>query len=105
MCVQPALAESMPLAVLEAGAVGVPLAVSDIPGHDELIFLGSTGYRFAPGDPMDCARVMRAALRDAEGSIRMGLTFRERVLMELTWERSVQRYCRKYGLHTEASEQ
>lgn len=84
--VQTSRAEGLPLAVLEAGAVGVPIAATRIPGHEELIFNGETGRLFAPDDPHDCAAVVAAMLDDLDKARSMGIAFRQRVRSELTWD-------------------
>lgn len=99
LCVQPALAESMPLAVLEAGAAGTPLVVSDIPGHDELISDGSTGHRFKVRDASDCARVIETALHNESLTRQMAITFRNHVLANLTWEGCAREYRFLYGIN------
>jgi len=95
--VQASLAESMPLSVLEAGAVGVPVAASDIPGHDELVFEGATGRLFKAGDPVGCAAVMKDMVESADASRAQGLRLQERVRSSLTWEACVRRYMALYA--------
>lgn len=98
LCVQPALAESMPLSVLEAGACGVPVAASDIPGHDELVFEGRTGRLFRVADPRDCARVVSEMLQDPLLSQACADRFKQVINDELTWSNCVARYRRLYGV-------
>jgi glycosyltransferase involved in cell wall biosynthesis len=92
LCVQPSLSESLPLAVIEAGAVGVPVAVSDIPGHDELVREGETGHLFRAKDPTHCAEVMTKILADPVAAHELAMKFRQRVHTTLTWEACVNRY-------------
>jgi L-malate glycosyltransferase len=92
VCVQTSLAESFPLALLEASASGTPIVASDIPGHQELVFNGRTGRMFPLGDPSACAEAIAAVLDDPDGAARMALQQRERVRRELTWVSSMQQY-------------
>lgn len=92
LCVQPSLAESFPLSLLEAGAVGVPIAASAIAGHDELIVEGGTGRLFAPRDPLSCAATIERMLADTSGARAMADRLAERVRTELTWDRCVRQY-------------
>jgi glycosyltransferase involved in cell wall biosynthesis len=92
LCVQTSLAESFPLAVLEAGASGVPIAVSDIPGHQELVTNGRTGSLFPLGDPSACAEAIAAMLDDPNAAGRMATEQKVRVRKELTWVSSMQQY-------------
>jgi glycosyltransferase involved in cell wall biosynthesis len=92
LCVQTSLAESLPLAVLEAGASGIPIAVSNIPGHRELACNGRTGTLFPLGDPSACAGAIAALLDDPNAAARMAAEQRARVRKELTWTSSLQQY-------------
>ncbi len=92
VCAQPSLAESNPLAVLEAGASGTPVAASAIPGHDELIVDGRTGCLFPVGDPAACAEVIVNMIGNPDRTRAMAEAFRSRVRTEFTWERCVSRY-------------
>lgn len=62
--VLPSYSEGLPKVLLEAMASGVPVAVSDIPAHTELIADGETGYLFRAGDPASIARTLLTALGD-----------------------------------------
>ena len=97
LCVQPSLAESLPLSVLEAGAVGVPVAVSNIPGHDELVRDGETGRLFRVNDPMHCAEVMTEMLANSEETHRQASRLQQRVTESLTWEACVANYKALYS--------
>jgi len=92
LCVQASLAESFPLAVLEAGASGIPVAVSDIPGHRELVCGGRTGRLFPLGNPAACADAIAAILDDPEAAGRVAAEQKERIRRELTWTSSMQQY-------------
>jgi glycosyltransferase involved in cell wall biosynthesis len=96
LCVQPALAESMPLSVLEAGAVGVPVAVSNIPGHDELVVDGQTGRLFKVRDPFDCSNVIKEMLGQPELSCQYAERLQFFVQSRLTWEQCVAKYALLY---------
>ena len=98
VCVQPSLAESHPLAVLEAGACGTPVAASAIPGHGELIVDGETGSLFPAGDPAACAEVVLKMIADVDRTRAMAESFRWRVRTVFTWERCVSRYSELLGV-------
>ncbi len=59
--VLPSLSEGQPLAVLEAFADGVPVILSDIPEHAELVGDRIPRLLFDPHDPADIARTIAAA--------------------------------------------
>jgi glycosyltransferase involved in cell wall biosynthesis len=52
----PSRFEGAPLALLEAMAAGLPVVVSDIGAHRDVVADGHTGVTFAPGDPAALAR-------------------------------------------------
>jgi glycosyltransferase involved in cell wall biosynthesis len=84
VCIQTSLAESFPLALLEAAASGTPLVASDIPGHDELIHGNVTGLLFPPGDAAACATAIAAMLDDPGSASAMAAVQRERVRTRFT---------------------
>lgn len=97
-CVQPALAESMPLAVLEAAAAGVPVLATAIPGHIGLVEEGVTGWLFRPADAGDCAAAMSRALSDPTAARDRAARLQAKVASDYTWGRCVDRYHRLFGL-------
>ena len=92
LCVQTSFAESFPLAVLEAGVSGIPIVVSDIPGHQEMVCNDRTGRLFPLGDPSACANAIAAMLDDPDAAARMAAEQKARALKELTWVSSMQQY-------------
>lgn len=69
--VQTSLTESLPLALLEAGASGTPAFVSDTPGHWDLARNYRTGRLFPLGDPSACAAAIAAMLDDPKAAARV----------------------------------
>ena len=94
LCVQAALAESFPLALLEAAAANTPAIVSRIPGHTELVLDGVTGNSFATGDVQGCAAAIDEALSHPERTHAMAATLRSKVVSEFTWEACADAYLR-----------
>lgn len=91
LCVQTSFAESFPLAVLEAGASGIPIVVSDIPGHQEMVCNDRTGSLFPLGEPSACANAIAAMLDNPNAAARMAAEQKARA-MELTWVSRMQQY-------------
>lgn len=81
---QPSATEGMPIALLEAMAYGVPVLVSDIPAHRELIH--ETGTRFPVGDIHALARLMAEACTDPAWYEKHGKANQELVRREYRWE-------------------
>jgi glycosyltransferase involved in cell wall biosynthesis len=48
--VQPSLCEALPMAILEASAVGIPVVASNVGGISECVIHGETGYTIPPRD-------------------------------------------------------
>jgi len=92
VCVQTSLAESFPLAVLEAGASGTPLVVSDIPGHEELVADSTTGLHFPLGDASACATAISTMLDDPRAASKMALAQRQQVKENFTLLSNLQQY-------------
>jgi len=92
LCVQTSLAESFPLAVLEAGASGIPIVVSDILGHQEMVSNDRTGRLFPLGDPTACANAIAAMLDDPDAAARMAAEQKARLRKDRTWVSCVQQY-------------
>lgn len=62
--VLPSLWEGLPYALLEAGAAGLPVVASDIPGNHDLIEHGVTGRLVRPADAPGLAAQITGALSD-----------------------------------------
>ena len=75
--VAPSLSEGMPNAVLEAMAMGLPLVLSDIPGHREAA--DHTAAYFVPGDPIALAQTLTEVLRHPERRAERGRAAQQRV--------------------------
>ncbi len=96
LCVQTALAESFPLAILEAGACGAPIIASRISGHDELIFENKTGYLFEVDNAEDCSRVIERALKNIDNTLQMAETLHQDIICNYSWEACVAQYLNTY---------
>jgi glycosyltransferase involved in cell wall biosynthesis len=73
------LVEGMPGVVLEAGARGVPVVVSDVGGVRELVLDGDNGWLVPAGDTVACADAIRSLLDNASLRCRMGESLRSTV--------------------------
>jgi glycosyltransferase involved in cell wall biosynthesis len=76
----PSRKEGLPLAVLEAMALAIPVVASAIPAHRELLGAASPGL--VPGTPEAFAAALRALCVDAEARARLGAENRARARRE-----------------------
>lgn len=81
--------ESFGVAILEAGACGLPVVVSDADGPAEVTVDGVTGFVVPKDDPKAAAERIEQLIQDAVLRQRMGDAGRQHVLDNYTWERSV----------------
>jgi glycosyltransferase involved in cell wall biosynthesis/GT2 family glycosyltransferase len=77
--VLPSRFEGLPLALLEAMAVGRPIVATDVPGTRELVTDGQTGLLVRPDDPDQLANAIRRLLDDPDLARRLGEAGREQV--------------------------
>ena len=75
----PSLVEGMPMALLEAMGTGLPVIVSGIDEHRQLVPSDEYGLVFEPMDYRELASKLAALLSDAEARLRLGARARQRV--------------------------
>lgn len=71
--------EGTAMALLEAGATGIPAVVTDVGGNTEVVLDGKTGLVVPPGDANAMSAAFARLVRDGELRISMGHAARERV--------------------------
>jgi glycosyltransferase involved in cell wall biosynthesis len=69
--VLPSLYEGLPVAAVEAMACGLPVVISDIPPHRELVESGVDGWLFRSGDEKSLAEGIIAALSDRDAGVKV----------------------------------
>ena len=89
MYVQPSLVEACPMAILEAGAIGLPVVASAVGGIPEMVQEGRTGLLVPPQEPKPLAHALTTLLGDSELRAAMGEAGRERVYEFFTRDRMV----------------
>lgn len=72
ICVFPSWQEGLPVALLEAMALGLPVVCSDIRGNNELIEEGQGGYRVKPEDAETFGRSIELLAENRSLRIAMG---------------------------------
>ena len=87
--VLPSLAEGLPLAIIEAFALGRPVVASAVGGVPELIEDGVTGRLVRAGDASALADAIRGVLDDPTAAARLGSAAATRYASSFTAERMV----------------
>jgi glycosyltransferase involved in cell wall biosynthesis len=77
--------EGLPVVLIEALALCVPVVASRVAGIPELVKHGETGLLFTPGDWNDLRSALESLIDNAELRERMALRGRERVLEEFVY--------------------
>lgn len=88
----PSVHEGMPLTLLEAMAVGVPIVGSDVMGINEVIVNGSTGLLFPAGNEEKLAEEIGRVLTDKELSHRLSFAAREFVVRNFSLDDKAEEY-------------
>jgi len=91
-----ARAEALPLNVLEAGFFGLPLIVSDIPPHRELVEDGRSGLVVPVDDPVGFSDAMLELLRNKERRLALGHCARQYVHSSFLIERYIREFSALY---------
>ena len=90
--------EGLPMVLLEAGACGVPVVATDVPGTREVVVDGETGWLAPAGDAQELAKTMMKLMHmppDARHA--MGERARRHVARNFSLEAVLDRWERLYG--------
>lgn len=90
------VAEGIPLTVLEAMAVGLPVAATDVGGVGEVVIDNVTGTLIAPSDPAALATALVRYVRDPGLRLQHGRSGRERVQNQFSLPAMVSAYTALY---------
>ena len=91
--------EGMPNTVLEAMAVGLPLLLSRVAGHEELVEEGRNGFLFDASDERKFLEGMSRLLGDADLWNQMGRAGRAAAVQRHDWARLARAHLEIYRAH------
>jgi len=86
------------VSLMEAMACGLPALVSDIPGNQEWVEPGVSGWWFADGDPKALAEGILRAKRHADSLKAMGMRGREIAETRADWQENFPRLLEAYQI-------
>jgi len=93
----PSYDEGLPMSMLEAMALGLPVVVSEVGSIPEAVSDGEEGLLYVAGDIEALAAHLQRVLDDPDRALAIGRAGRARVQREFSLERSVQRLLQVYG--------
>ena len=94
--VNSSLYEGMSNVVLEAMACGLPVIASKVPGNEELVLDGDTGFLFDLREPAALVSAL-TQLRDAGLRRRMGISARNRAANFCSWSNVARQYAELFS--------
>ncbi len=83
--------EGLPVVLMEAMALGVPVLAPRVAGVPELVEDGQQGLLFTPGNWMELASALERMLRDPDMRLKMGASGRMKITEEFQIDRSATR--------------
>jgi len=90
--VLPSLWEGMPVSVMEAMAMGLPVIGTNVAGTQELVVDGITGYLVPEKDPPMLAQRLRQLIDNPQRRVQMGHTGRQRIEEHFSLTAMIQQY-------------
>ena len=95
--VLPSRAEGLPIAMLEAGAFGVPVVASRVDGIPEVINSEEVGILVECEDDQALEAALRKLLNNDALRVALGQQLQKRVLAEFTWQKAWEKYSALIG--------
>jgi glycosyltransferase involved in cell wall biosynthesis len=100
----PSLWEGLPIALIEAMHLGLPVVASDIPGNDEVVCNGETGFLVPAQDVTSYASRIARILTDDALARAMSHAAVERASVRFSFKEHVRQHIALYHQHSSRSE-
>jgi glycosyltransferase involved in cell wall biosynthesis len=84
--------EGTSMALLEAMAAGVPVAVTDVGGNPEIVLKGSTGWVVPSGSIDELSAAIHEAVENPQKRIEFGINGRRRAAENFSFDGMLQNY-------------
>lgn len=101
MFVLPSFAEGIPVALMEAMAIGIPVIATYVGGVTELVINGETGQVVSPSDPVGFADAIARYVEDANFCTQVSEGAREKVVNEFNIEVQVDKLAELFSAKEE----
>lgn len=95
--VLPSRSEGLPLALLEAMAIGLPVVATRVGGVSEVVEDGQSGFLVPPANPSALAAAVRSAFNSPDRCASMAQLAESRVRAEYSIDRMVEQYLALYA--------
>jgi glycosyltransferase involved in cell wall biosynthesis len=90
--INPSYSEGLPISILEAGAVGLPVIATDVGGTKELIFPHQTGLLIPPRNPVVLRQAIEYVLENPDQAQRLAGNLNRLVRTNFGWEVLIQKW-------------
>ena len=94
--VLPSWWEGLPISLLEAGAVGLPVIVADIPSNREIVRDTTLGLWFDPHSPEELAEKLKLLINEPAMARRMAINLHQVIERQFSSDLMRQRYQEVY---------
>ena len=92
------LAEGIPMTVLEAAAVGLPVIATDVGGLSEIVQEGESGFLVPSGSPQSIATAIRRYLENPPLLLKHGEVGRQFIIEHFCLDMMTQNYAHLYEM-------
>ena len=86
--------EGTPVAILEAGASGLPVVATRHAGIKDVVIEGETGFLVDEGDVDGMAEYMVQLAKDPKLAVKLGRAGRKRIVANFSMEKSIENLCK-----------